>query len=447
MIDKIINEWTYQLEVGYPTKESDYEVLRSVLQETNMLSEQEIHNTVLQAQGIFESKENTDRIKNDIQSLQGAGPNPIYVSTDSQIIINNFNKRSKEFKLGVADYLRDNNIESDIDNGFLDLTIDTSTSKFAKDLKFDVPKASADQYMDFSNPEMFQNFIYDEYGATGQEFNGLPELYKAVKESPNSNELMNLITDLNKKPLKSGDYVIKGIDAELYNLINRTVRIPNGHYSELWFAIKFNGEVKGGVAGESIVSDVDVGADGVSLKDYEKISTVDFGNLTADTAILLKTAVNSFEMLTGMQINKSMTRDSINAILDNLDSEELKNDIRSLMQISKDTEIKVIRRFVDKLQRFMPDGNPERIVENFCAQLDDTINLKLLGGRGGNVKWWGIINKGVLYLETSDEVYSALKCKNNRISPAVGNFKGFHLFVNGNRINAAIKDMRLAQEG
>ena len=181
-----------------------------------------------------------------------------------------------------------------------------------------------------------------------------------------------------------------------------------------------------------------------SLKDYEKISTVDFGNLTADTAILLKTAVNSFEMLTGMQINKSMTRDSINAILDNLDSEELKNDIRSLMQISKDTEIKVIRRFVDKLQRFMPDGNPERIVENFCAQLDNTIKAKL---SDGNVRWWGIINKGVLYLETSDEVYSALKCKNNRISPAVGNFKGFHLFVNGNRINAAIKDMRLAQEG
>tara|TARA_Y100000389_G_scaffold129380_1_gene126851 strand:+ start:2272 stop:3543 length:1272 start_codon:yes stop_codon:yes gene_type:complete len=139
MIDKIINEWTYQLEVGYPTKESDYEVLRSVLQETNMLSEQEIHNTVLQAQGIFESKENTDRISNDIQALRGAGPNPIYVSTDSQIIINNFNKRSKEFKLGVADYLRDNNIESDIDNRFRDLTIDTTTSDFSNNINADGP--------------------------------------------------------------------------------------------------------------------------------------------------------------------------------------------------------------------------------------------------------------------------------------------------------------------
>ena len=81
MIDKIINEWTYQLEVGYPTKESDYEVLRSVLQETNMLSEQEIHNTVLQAQGIFESKENTDRIKNDIQSDVEKKIESLYIKT------------------------------------------------------------------------------------------------------------------------------------------------------------------------------------------------------------------------------------------------------------------------------------------------------------------------------------------------------------------------------
>jgi len=55
MIDKIINEWTYQLDAGYPTKESDYEILRSVLQETNMLSEQEITQTILQAKGLVEA--------------------------------------------------------------------------------------------------------------------------------------------------------------------------------------------------------------------------------------------------------------------------------------------------------------------------------------------------------------------------------------------------------
>ena len=427
MIDKIINEWTYQLDVGYPTKESDYEVLRSVLKETNMLSEQEINNTVQKAQGIFESTENSKRISDDIRALPDAGQNPIYVATDSQIIINNFNKRSKEFKLAVAEYLADNNIKSDIANGFQNLTID-------------VTQEESNSY--FNNADQFVEFIMSEYAMEGQQFLVLPLLFEKINKSPNKDKIFSLITDLDKKPLKSGDYKIQGTDAELYQLISDTIKVPNGHYSELWFAIKFNGEVKGGVAGDSIVSDIDVGADGVSLKDYNKISTVDFGNLTADTALLLKIAVNSFEMLTGMQINKSMTRDSINAVLDNLDSEELRTDIRGLIQISKDTEIKVIRRFVDKLQRFMPDGNPERIVENFCEQLNETIKSKL---SDGNVKWWGIISGGTLHLKTSNEVYQALKCQNNRISSAVSNFKGFHLFVNGNRINAIVKDIRAAQ--
>ena len=56
MIDKIINEWTYQLDAGYPTKESDYEILRSVLQETDMLSEQEINRTIQQAKGLYEQE-------------------------------------------------------------------------------------------------------------------------------------------------------------------------------------------------------------------------------------------------------------------------------------------------------------------------------------------------------------------------------------------------------
>ena len=352
MIDKIINEWTYQLDSGYPTKESDYEILRTVLQETNMLSEDEIDRTVRQAQGIYEQGES----------------------------------------------------------------------------------------LEINDEQSFEQFIYSEYAMEGQRFLGLPILYEKIKVSPDRNELMSIITDLNKKDLRSGEYEIIGIDAKLYQLIKDTVKVPNGHYSELWFAIKFNGEVKGGVAGDTIVSDIDVGADGVSLKDYEKMSTVDFGNLSGDTAMLLKLAVNSFEMLTGMQINKSMTRDSINAVLDNLDSDELRNDIRSLIQISIDTEIKVIRRFVDKLQVFMPDGDPERIVENFCSELDKTIRAKLL-----EVDWWGIISGGKLYLESSDEMDHVLKCKNNRVSPAVSNFKGFHLFVNGNRINAAIKDLRAEQ--
>ena len=176
MIDKIINEWTYQLDSGYPTKESDYEILRTVLQETNMLSEDEIDRTVRQAQGIVQ-----------------------------------------------------------------------------------------EQSLEINDEKSFENFILSEYAMQGQQFLGLGLLYQKINESPNRDKLLELITDLNKKPLQAGDYKIEGISAELYQLISQTVKVPNGHYSELWFAIKFNGEVKGGVAGESIVSDVDVDSDGVSL--------------------------------------------------------------------------------------------------------------------------------------------------------------------------------------
>ena len=38
--DSIITEWTYRLPKGYPTSDSDYEILRSVLSEMTTLSDQ-----------------------------------------------------------------------------------------------------------------------------------------------------------------------------------------------------------------------------------------------------------------------------------------------------------------------------------------------------------------------------------------------------------------------
>ena len=352
--NKILTEWTYRLDSGYPKTDSDYEVLRDVLTELTDFNPPTVNNIVNRSKGLTEQD---------------------------------------------------------------------------------------DLILDLQTPEQFSEFIYSEYAMEGQKFIGLELFFEKIQIHPNKTQIMNVITDNRSTNLKSGTYEISGVDEYIYDLIMATIKVPNGHPSELWFAIKFNGEVKGGVAGDSIVSDIDVGNDGVSLKDYASLSTVDFGNLTKDTALLLKSAVNTFEMLTGATINKSMTRDSINAVLDNLDSDELRDDIRKLIAVSQDSEIKVIRRFVDKLQQFMPDGNPERIVDNFCDQLNETISAKLL-----EVNWWGIISKKTLHLETSQEMMQALKSTNNRISPAVSNFKGFHLFVNGNRINAIIKNIRAKQE-
>jgi len=55
MIKKIINDWTYQLEAGYPKVDSDYEVLREVLQEMDLLTEVEIERTVAKARGLLEA--------------------------------------------------------------------------------------------------------------------------------------------------------------------------------------------------------------------------------------------------------------------------------------------------------------------------------------------------------------------------------------------------------
>ena len=68
MINKIINEWTYQLDSGYPTKDSDYEILRSVLREMNMLSEIEIDRTILQAKGLYEQEPESENLS--IESIK-----------------------------------------------------------------------------------------------------------------------------------------------------------------------------------------------------------------------------------------------------------------------------------------------------------------------------------------------------------------------------------------
>lgn len=69
MINKIINEWTYQLDSGYPTKDSDYEILRTVLREMNMLSEQEINQTIYQAKGLHEQPDQLDQQEFSIEEL------------------------------------------------------------------------------------------------------------------------------------------------------------------------------------------------------------------------------------------------------------------------------------------------------------------------------------------------------------------------------------------
>ena len=51
-IDSIITEWTYRLPKGYPTTDSDYDILRNVLSEMTDLSDDDQDKIVNQAKGL-----------------------------------------------------------------------------------------------------------------------------------------------------------------------------------------------------------------------------------------------------------------------------------------------------------------------------------------------------------------------------------------------------------
>ncbi len=106
MIDKIINEWTYQLDSGYPTEDSDYEILRSVLRETNMLSEQEIDQTIYQAKGLNEQDE--DFLETMTNELLDANIKQPVINAIIQI----YNTLSAGEKIAFKENFRTHSIES-----------------------------------------------------------------------------------------------------------------------------------------------------------------------------------------------------------------------------------------------------------------------------------------------------------------------------------------------
>lgn len=86
-IDSIITEWTYRLPKGYPTTDSDYNILRNVLSEMTNLSEADLDRIVNQAKGL--TNETSEMIESiDYDSIE---------NTTLQQAINQENKQ-QEFK-------------------------------------------------------------------------------------------------------------------------------------------------------------------------------------------------------------------------------------------------------------------------------------------------------------------------------------------------------------
>ena len=273
-----------------------------------------------------------------------------------------------------------------------------------------------------------EQILKSKYVVQGQDVLNIDNFYSSLIKSPNSKKLFELIQNSGNKKLRSVHDSIEGLEKELFDIIMGTIKIPNGEPSELWFAIMYNGQIKGGVAGDTgITSDVDIDGQGVSLKNYSKISTIDFGSLSKTVEELLRDSINLFQILTGGRVTKTLTRSSINNILGLIDSPSVASDIEKILKLAETTDIEAIKRLALQIENNLDERDPRSIVAKFCNGIDFNIKTKL-----NEVKWWVTIHNGICYIESSQELYDKLRCIDNRLSSAISSFKDLHLFVNGN---------------
>jgi hypothetical protein len=292
-----------------------------------------------------------------------------------------------------------------------------------------------------SDAVTFENFVKSKYLEKNQEISGLNSLYDAIQKSPKKNELFSLIQSSGNRPLKAGKSPIQSIEGDLFDLIMSSIKMKNGEPSELWFAIMYNGRAKGGVAkGGDIESDVDVDGTGVSIKNYTSISNLDFGSLPAKELKQLKQIINLLVVLTGVEFTAGIGRDSLNNLLKTLKSPSFQEDVRGILRIGADTQIKALQNMYAAIVKYVPNGDVEKLVDEF---IDGEYGInKLIADKITKVQWWAIINKGILYLEPSDAIASRLRSEEGQLSPVFAQIKGNNLFVNGNRL---LKDTKEEQ--
>ena len=292
-----------------------------------------------------------------------------------------------------------------------------------------------------SDAVTFENFVKAKYLEKDQKISGLDSLYNAIQKSPKKNELFSLIQSSGNRPLKPSKSSIQSIEGDLFDLIVSSIKMKNGEPSELWFAIMYNGKAKGGVAkGGDIESDVDVDGTGVSIKNYTSISNLDFGSLPAKELKQLKQIINLLVVLTGVEFTAGIGRDSLNNLLKTLKSPSFQEDVRGILRIGADTQIKALQNMYAAIVKYVPNGDVEKLVDEF---IDGEYGInKLIADKITKVQWWAIINKGILYLEPSDAIASRLRSEEGQLSPVFAQIKGNNLFVNGNRL---LKDTKEEQ--
>jgi len=301
---------------------------------------------------------------------------------------------------------------------------------------------------ELTEAEKFEKYIKQKYAVPRQEIFGLQNLYTAVDKDPQKTDLLNII-EKTSKTLIPGEISLNETDRKLFNLIMQYVKISNGEPSELWFAILFGGQVKGGVKEEegekqsNIVSDIKVGSNEISLKNYTEINILDFGSLSAEKLTEIKHLFTIFSIVSGKKLTPSLTRDSINNLFTAITSEEFLKKFEEFIEVvEKYPNIDILQKLYIVIKPLLKASTPDikdgkdikEIVNNFIKKINEIIKAKI-----NTVNWWAIIKGGKkdiqnLYLLPSDEVIKRITSTDGQLNSAIKQFKGNGLYVNGNTL-------------
>jgi hypothetical protein len=289
-----------------------------------------------------------------------------------------------------------------------------------------------------SDAVTFENFVLKEYAEAGQTINGLQNLYNAINNNPKKKELFNIIESNQGKSLTSGNVDLSDTDRILFSLVMQFTNVTNGEPSELWFAMLFKGKAEGGVGGKGnklkksdIVSDVSVGDQQVSLKNYTSIDNLDFGTLPKTELSDLKRLLTIYSIISGTQLNASLTRNSINNLLNEISSGEFQQDLQEYLTDIKNSPNKIQQKIYSSIKQLLPEDSVKEIADGFVSLINSAIKIKVT-----KVNWWGIMVGGKkdiqnLYLIPSEDVATKLTSSNKQVNPAIRSIKGQNLFIDG----------------
>lgn len=309
-----------------------------------------------------------------------------------------------------------------------EMNIDLPFERIHEDEDTDTTVTTTDDTV-MASEESFIAFM-KKYRHTQQEIGNLDRLYDLLM-TDRYKDLIPIILNGGGHTLKNTKYSLNTEEKRLFDLISSTVHIENGNQSELWFAIMYNGKIKGGVAGETgIESDVDVGESGVSIKNYGRSgkmpSAIDFGTLDKEASLKFNSMLNLFMLLTGKDLKTSNSRNEINnLLLKFFDDPDNIEDIKNFLKMSEDSQIGVIKRYGMKIREALNNENPDKLVEKFIDSVNEVVKDKL-----NKVEWWAVILKSQeVHVHSSKDLEKLFISTGNRLNDNIANFKGGHLFV------------------